>query len=166
MEHDPLKPRLEVLEIQEEIKEGERIAQEIQKYIDSHLENLKFHIEELEFATGYLDHMKSSNEFREDYKAKMGTESCLREYSQQEIQDIQNNIAETKALSQASMKKCMKQPCSKLTTVHQTKSLKSSKSYSTILCSASRQNKRIRRWVDLQFSFVAALPLMITWLNA
>ena len=98
MEHDPLKSKIEVPEIRQEIQEGERIAQEIQEYIDSHLEDLKFHIEQLEFATGYLDHMKSNNEFREEYKAEMGTESRLREYSQQEIQDIENNIKETKAL--------------------------------------------------------------------
>ena len=98
MEQDPLKPKIQVPEIQQEIKEGEQIAREIQEYIDSHLEDLKFHIDQLEFATGYLDHMQSSNEFREEYRAEMGTEPRTKEHSQEEIDGIQNNIKETKAL--------------------------------------------------------------------
>lgn len=98
MEHDPLKPKLEVPEIQQEIKEGEQAAREIQEYLDSHIDDLKFHIDQLEFATGYLDHMQSSNEFREEYRLEMGTESRTKEYSQKEINDIQINIAETKGL--------------------------------------------------------------------
>jgi predicted nucleic acid-binding Zn-ribbon protein len=98
MENDRLKPKLEVPEIRQEIEEGEKIAQEIQEQIDAHLDDLKFHIENLEFYTGYADHMKSHNEFIEDYKKEMGEPSQLKSHTPQEIEENKRNIQETKRL--------------------------------------------------------------------
>jgi hypothetical protein len=97
MEHDPLKPKLHVPEIRNEIELGEKDAKEIQEYIDLHLKDLTRTIEQLEFDMGYYDHMVSANEFAREYREELGKEPRTKEYSEDQIQKIQQGIDMSKA---------------------------------------------------------------------
>lgn len=101
MEHDPLKPKLEVPEIRKEIEEGKNDSKEVQKFIDSHLEDLRNYIEQLEFDLGYYDHMTSANEFAREYREEFEKEPHTKQYSQDEIEKIQKSIDSSKALISA-----------------------------------------------------------------
>lgn len=90
MENERNKPIIQVSEIREVINESEKDAKEIQEEMDSFISDLKFLIEDLEFRTGYLEHMESNNEFTEEYTEIMGHAPTLKQYSQEEIQETKD----------------------------------------------------------------------------